>query len=71
MTLPRFTLDDLPTLRKCAEITRQLADDGASEIDDPAGRAFIVSVMRYAAEFHERLVRELESYERQGKASKN
>lgn len=71
MTLPRFTLDDLSTLRKCAAITRRLADDGAPEITDASGRAFIESVMRYSAEFHERLVRELEAYEHRQKASKN
>jgi hypothetical protein len=72
MTLPRLTLDDLSTLRKLACITRRLADDGAPEIkDDPSGRAFVESVMRYSAEFHERMVRELEAYEHQQKASKN
>lgn len=59
-----LTVEDLPTLRRLAVLTRKIADEGkAEEFPDPADRWRIEFADRYIARFIERLVAELEKYE--------
>lgn len=59
-----LTVEDLPTLRRLAKLTRKIADEGkAEEFPYLADRVKAEFADRYTASFIERLVAELEKYE--------